>query len=238
MWNTTRIPLAVFFLASILSAAGAERGGPAVSASAPASAPAKWAVYRDKEFTLIVPSGWRDQKMPGIVLYLQGDGIGVPLVDETGDPIQIGLTIERYVNQKGTALEGARQNAAAAKRNPRLEPVKDPSVEEIKLSDGTPAAYLSVEFIKEGSRRSLQQKVFAKDANSTGWVAIGWIVCGKDSELLEKVPQLPRLLRAHIESLCFDPQKVSEDAVRKAYQPTTAPASAPASGPSGRRREN
>ncbi len=53
----------------------------------------------------MIPKGWRSlEDMPGMVLYLNGDGIGAPVGD--GGPIQIGLSVERFPKQTGTAVEG------------------------------------------------------------------------------------------------------------------------------------
>lgn len=164
---------------------------------------------------MFIPSGWRNlDELPG-PLYLNGDGLLTPPADKDG-PIQVGIAIERYPNQRGAAIEGARQNLAAGKNNPRLRTLGEGMVEQIKLTDGTDAAYLSIEFIKDGSRRSLQQKVFAKDGNSTGYVILGWIVTAKDSRFLDDHPQAAALLRAYLQSLVFDESKLSDVAVRAA----------------------
>ena len=55
-------------------------------------------------------------------------------------------------------------------------------METIKLSDGTEAMLLKVEFIKDGNRRSLQMKLVAKDTDSNAWIVSGHLVGGKESK--------------------------------------------------------
>lgn len=217
----------VVLLCSLMGAQGRRTG--TTTTSAPAKEDKPWQIIRDKEFTLGVPRGWRkiDMVLSRVHrLYMNGDGIGAPLMDETRAPIQIGMAVERYANQKVTAVEGAKQNLKVLQLNRRLKPVAPGTVKEFRLADGTDAAYLSVELIKGSSRRSFYQKVFAVDKNSTGWVVLGWIVCGKESEFLKKNPQLIAMLEAHLKSLSFAKDKFSEENLKQVYErkhPSTQP---------------
>jgi hypothetical protein len=51
---------------------------------------------------IAVPAGWRnfDNLKPNMILFRQGDGVGVPILDETRAPLQIGLTVERFAKSK------------------------------------------------------------------------------------------------------------------------------------------
>jgi len=170
------------------------------------------------------------------VLYLNADGIGAPAADQEG-PIQVGFTVERYGTTREAAAAGAKRNQESATRNPRLKVIKAGKVEELKLSDGTEGAFTRTLLLKEGSRLSLQMKLFAKDKDSRGWVVSAWIVTGKDSKFIENNPGLEQVLKAHMASLCFRPEKLSTDGVAKAHsllaqsRPASVPASSPATAP-------
>ncbi len=177
-------------------------------------------VLHEKDFSVVLPRDWRKMDLAGTHyrVYLNGDGMLTPIADATGQPIQVGLTIEPYPNQKGNVLDGARRNVAAIDRNPDLKRVGEPVYKEFKLSDGTPAVLVAVEFIKEKTRRSSYQKVFVVDKDSTGWVLSAWIVAGKDSDFAAKNPAITNILQAHVCSFCLDKDKLDVEPVKKAYK--------------------
>jgi hypothetical protein len=179
-----------------------------------------WEVVRAGKAGLAVPKGWRaiTAPSPRMVLYRKGDGLGVPAVDETGSPLQIGLSVEKYPGTKDSLAEGIKALLAAAKRNPRLELVGKESVEGLKLADGAEAKLLITEFIKEKSQRSLQVKMLVKDADSNGWVISGFIVGGKDSRIPTPNSDIAKWLRAHLTSFCLDAGKVDEAKVKAAHE--------------------
>jgi len=191
-----------------------------------------WEVVGTKEFTIAVPKGWR--KLPELVLnnvvYLNGDGIGAPVVDETGNPIQIGMAVERYGKVKDSAVEGAKRNLGTLEYDPRLKVLSKNPPQPLKLSDGTDAAFNRVLLIEDRSRKSLQMKLFAADSNSRGWVVSAWIVTGRDSQFIENNAPLENRLRAHVTSLCFDQSKFNTSALAAAYggRPTQPATVAPA----------
>lgn len=186
-----------------------------------------WDIVRDKEFTIAIPRGWRKADFllsPKIRLYLNGDGIGAPMVDETRTPIQIGMMIERYANVKESPVEGAKRNLKNMVRDSRLKPIGKGKVTALKLADGTKGALQTVEFYKGRDRKSFLQKVFAIDKHSTAWVAMAWIVCGRDSKFVKNNPKLVKRLRAYITSMCFDGAKFSDKDLRATHGlPTTKP---------------
>lgn len=169
---------------------------------------------------IAVPKGWRDSKKlgPNIVLFRGGDGIGVPAFDETRAPLQIGLTVEKFADAKEPLKSIMNDLVEAAKKAPRLELVGKETVETIRLSDGTEAMLLKVEFIKEGRRRSLQMKLVAKDAGSNAWIVSGHLVGGKESRWPTTDSTLAKWLEAHVRSFTLEATKFDAEKVNAAYK--------------------
>ncbi len=153
-----------------------------------------------------------------MVLYRGGDGIGVPALDETKAPLQIGLTVERFPSAKEPIQDIMDSLIQQAKKAPRLELVGTESAEAINLSDGTEALFLTAEFIKEGRRRSLHMKMVVKDADSTAWIVSGHLVGGKESKWPTPESDLAKWLRAHLTSLSWEEKKFDEAKLRAAYK--------------------
>ncbi len=247
MWGKTVLSTAIVAIALLGGLAGKEKAPlsrPATQ-TAPCDTQPAWEVVKGEGFTIAIPRGWRKLPMPigHHVLYVNGDGLGVPAIDETGSPIQTGLTVERYSKLDSSTMEGAKENLASLKWNRRLKVVSQDKVKALKLSDGAEAALIRVILLKDRTRRSLQLKLYAKDKDSRGWVVSAWIVTSKDSEFVAKNKSLENWLRAHVTSLCFDREKFNTAALRVAYSPAqTQPAtssrptttSAPTGGNKGR----
>ena len=189
------------------------------SAAGAAEGKKAWEKVSGEGFAIAVPAGWRTFDMGGrMVLFRQGDGIGVPLVDETGAPIQIGLTVEKFAGTTDTIEEGAKKLAQNARNNPRLKLIGEEKIEPVKLADGTDAMLVTTRFIKEGTRGSLQLKMVVKDQASNGWVVSAFLVSGKESKVPVEDSPLAKWLRAHVVSFCFDGAKMDEGAMKKAYE--------------------
>ena len=62
----------------------------------PSSAEPLWEIAVAGNGRIAVPTGWRKMEgiRPGLAIYRLGDGIGVPITDETGEPLQIGIVVE------------------------------------------------------------------------------------------------------------------------------------------------
>src|SRR5687768_16364727 len=79
-------------------------------------------IVKDADFAVAVPTGWRDnfRAPPRFAMFRNGDGIGVPMTDEAGEPLQVGLTIERFRTEKSVdnILDDLEQ---AAKSVPQLQ---------------------------------------------------------------------------------------------------------------------
>jgi hypothetical protein len=178
-----------------------------------------WEVVSFSHVRIAVPRGWRsfDGIKPHMPLYRQGDGIGVPALDETNAPLQIGLTVEKFPNTKESVDEIVSGLAENAKKVPRLELVGKESVETIELSDGTEAMLLKMEFIKERRRRSLQLKLVAKDTDSNAWIVSGHLVGGKESTWPTADSSLAKWLQTHLTSFSLDEEKFDTEKVEAAY---------------------
>lgn len=181
-----------------------------------------WEVEHSEEFSVAVPRGWRRFPLPAASrpLHLIGDGIGLPALDDTEQPLQAGFMVERFAATEEPAATGAKENLNGLKTSPLFEILGEPTVQEVKLSDGTPAALLTVEFLrKDKNRKSHFMKLFAKDQNSVGWVVTAFLVAGKDSQFATKHPEIPRRLKAQVLSFCFDKAKFSDAGVKAAHEP-------------------
>lgn len=92
------------------------------------------------------------------------------------------------------------------------------SIETIKLSDGSEAAFLKAEFIKEGTRRSLQMKLVVKDADSNAWIVTGFLAGGKESKWPTAESSLAKWLAAHVTSFSLDEKQFDAEKVKAAYK--------------------
>ena len=155
---------------------------------------------------------------PTMPLFRQGDGIGVPSVDETGAPLQIGLTVERFPAAEQSTETIGRELVKGATKDPRLEKVGKESVEAVKLFDQTEATLVTTEFIKSGNRRSLQIKLIGKDAAGQIWIVSGFLVGGRDSKWPTPTSKLGAWLRAHVISLTLTSKDVDQKSLEAAYQ--------------------
>lgn len=167
-------------------------------------------IVRIDTAALAVPKNWRTlpARSRQMLMVRSGDGIGVPATDEAGEPLQIGLTVERFPAGKDPLDVGVEQLLKSAQANPRLEIVGKESTEKLKLTDGTEAVLVTMEFVKEESRRSLQIKLLVKDAKDDGWIVSGFLVGGKESKLPTAKSDLSQWLRTSIVSFCLDATKI------------------------------
>jgi hypothetical protein len=180
----------------------------------------RWDTASFESAKIAVPQGWRimDGMKRTMPLFRQGDGIGVPSVDETGAPLQIGLTLERFPAAKESTETIGRELAKAATKDPRLEMVGKESVEAVRLFDQTEATFVTAEFIKSGDRRSLQMKLIGRDAAGKIWIATGFLVGGRDSKWPTPNSKLGAWLRAHVISLTLTNKGIDEKSLETAYQ--------------------
>lgn len=190
----------------------------ALAAEGQPSAPG-WEITSTGPVTVAVPKGWRnfDGIQPTMILFRQGDGIGVPFADETGAPLQLGLTVEKFATTTDSTEAVAKKTDEGASADPRLKGVGEAQLSPVVLSDGTEGTLLIREFIKSAHRRSLQMKLIVKDADATVWVISGYIVGGKDSQLPTPSSPLATWLRAHLLSLTMTGKAVDPATLEAAY---------------------
>ncbi|MBN2056794.1 hypothetical protein JW905_17835 [bacterium] len=174
-----------------------------------------WEAYHGDGFSIVIPSGWR--KMPSDILFLNGDGIGGPIMDETGSPLQIGFMIEFLGQMEGTLRQAAGQILESLEANHQFK-VEKKEVQEIRLSDGTEGILLITRFIKDEPRRSLYLKLLTKDHKGNGWIANAWIVAGRTSAFATAHSEPARRLRLHLASFCFDDAKLDISAIDQHYK--------------------
>ena len=169
---------------------------------------------------IAVPKGWRDFRgiRPPMIIYRQGDGIEVPVVDETRSPFQTGLTVEKLPAAKESVGEIIDGLIKGAKQAPRLELAGKETVEDVKLADGTAGKLMTAEFVKEGRRRSLQMKLVVKDDQGTAWIVSAHLVGGLQSKWPKPGSKYAKWLRAHVTSLSLDPKKFDPEHVNAAYK--------------------
>jgi hypothetical protein len=186
----------------------------------PHEASPPWSVMHEKEFSIAVPSDWHKLEFPSFktVLHLTGDGKGLPHLDETGSPLQTGMSIERFQNVRQTPEEGSAFMLRNLRADPNMEIIGEPKVESVQLSDGTHAVLQTTEFFRtDKHRRSYHMKLIAEDANKVGWVVVGWTVGGKESSMTEQKARHVQRLRAHLLSFCFDRARFTDAGVRAEY---------------------
>ncbi len=179
-----------------------------------------WQVVRVGPGSIAVPRDWRilDGLRPRTLVFRQGDGIGIPLLDDTGQPLQAGLVVEQHFSAHDDLREIAEESLAGAQGDSRLQPLADPRVEAVKLSDSTDAVFMTSVFLKEGQRRSLQLKLIARSPDSRVWMVSAFLVGGKDSRWCTVDSDLGRWLGAHVLSLTFTPKTLNAGRLRDAYR--------------------
>jgi hypothetical protein len=210
--------MTLFFALLVALADPLGTGGAAPLKTTPTSAP--WEVAAVGPASLAVPRGWRklDGLRPNTLLFRQGDGIGLPAQDDTGQPLQAGLVLEQLTDAKGSLKEVGAGIIAGAKKDARLKPTEESIVEPVKLSDSTDAIFVTSVFLKEGHRRSLQLKLIARGPDARTWMVSGFLVGGKDSRWCTPGSEMARWLRVHLMSLRLTPGNVDEKPLRAAYR--------------------
>lgn len=180
----------------------------------------RWDVATTGTVSVGVPKGWRkmDGIRPDMLIFRQGDGIGVPIVDETKAPLQIGLTVEKFAPSEDSTEAIARKTAKTALSDPRMTIAEDETIEAITLSDHTGATFLTKPLFKSTHRRSLQMKLFAKDYAGNTWVISGYIVGARDSQLPTPKSPLAIWLRAHLESATFSGKGIDPKSLEATYR--------------------
>ena len=185
------------------------------SFSPASSAEPLWEIAVAGNGRIAVPTGWRKMEgiRPGLAIFRLGDGIGVPITDETGEPLQIGIVVEG-ASPDASTLEAVTESLKRdARRDPRLD-LKNQTVQ----SFGSGAALLSNEYIKEKSRRSLQMKFVSRAPDGKFWIVSGYLVGGINNAWPAPASKLASWLRAHVTSLSWDKNGPDTATLAAAYK--------------------
>jgi hypothetical protein len=192
--------------------------GAAPPKPAPTEGPG-WVLHPGDGFALVAPAAWRrlntvENSM--LRLYLNGDGLAAPAVDASGQPVQVGLIVERRGPTSVTLVQLADKDLVGLRSDRRMADIRVGKSESFLLADGTRAVLQTVEFsrVDKGGRRTHYTKLFTVDAQGVEWHLAAWTAAGPGSAPDAK---LLALLRAHARSLTFDRTKVRTDDVAAAY---------------------
>ena len=204
----------------------AEAGQPAQVASTQGS---YWDVYRTQQFAVAIPRNWQPQKAnsPAMLLYLLREAR-----DETGEPLKVGLTIERFPGNKDTLDEGVKQLIEHFRADKRWTPQGEIRDEPVSLADGTAARLVTLHArSQDGRRRALQYKLLALDKQRVGIAISAFLTTSAASKMTDPESKIARLLWAHVTSLTLDPAKMNDAALRAAYTSHESATSQPATQP-------
>ena len=211
----------MMMIASTVRAADDEKPTTAPAADEPQE------IIKADDFAIASPRGWREnfRAPPQFVTFRQGDGIGVPKVDETKVPLQVGLTVERFRTNKSLD-DIAADLDRAAKTVIGLKPIGERQQEKLKLADGADALLITTEFMREG-RHTLQLKLVAKNAQSNAFIVSAYAAGGKDSTWPTPASALAQWLRGHVLTFVLDPKKIDPARFPGAFDPQAKPKQQP-----------
>lgn len=179
-----------------------------------------WSVVRTEDYAVAVPDGWHDVAPPAdnVVLLRVGDGIGIPPIDEHGEPLQAGMIVERREGEFENAEQITNLLLSELTDDPAAELIGEPVRTEIALCDDTPAEFVAVAFNRPAERRkAVFTQVFAIDEAKDGWVASGYLVSGPDSAVTDMESLATTWLASHVLSFCPEPTNFDVAGVRAAY---------------------
>ena len=164
----------------------------------------------ERTFTIDVPKDWSRFKPAETgtrSIYLIGDGHGVSPLDETGRPLQVGLSVERFPNDQSVQ---ARVDLLKAEtlQAPGRKLIGEVVIEAAKLKDGQDGTLMYSRFDKAPNRKSLYEKFIVADPKAGTWVVTGWIVTGPDSTLPLRDSALEKRINSYVKS--FRPRGLKE----------------------------
>ncbi len=187
--TAARVTLAV--LALFLASAGCAARAPVETASPPSAEPAAspWLEHSGEGFRIPLHRDWPTMHgeflPPGMQLHVTADGVGFPLLDEDGQPVQVGFAVE--------ARDGPYDDTSALAQEVHAEIQGDSAIERVEryLRKDTHACMgereahmLLLEFDKAGTdRKSVYLRSVVRGDDGRGWIASGWIVAGRGSSL-------------------------------------------------------
>jgi hypothetical protein len=211
---------------------------PTLAADAPASQPASaptlhatiepglyWNLLRTEQFAIGIPQKWSNlPPRPNMVLFIAKQGIK----DETRQPLDVGLSIERLSKPADSLDEEAKKLIQRYSEEKSVQLDGKPTAEHLKLSDGSDSVLVSLSIHANG-RRTYMQKLLVSGKEHR-WVISGYITAGEKSILPKSDSDMARKIRAHLQTFTLDPNKIDQNPLNRAYltpQQTAPPASQP-----------
>ncbi|MGH7176761.1 MAG: hypothetical protein ACREJC_05215, partial [Tepidisphaeraceae bacterium] len=164
-----------------------------------------WELITGDGYAIGAPAGMQPvaNLPPGAVMLRQIQSVSLPGWVNIDAPIQIILGIESFPQVRQTPEEGAASLSRAARSNVRAEFIGTDRSEAVKLSDGSSAQLLTIEFI-ERHRRTIQMKLFARGADGGGWVVTAFVVGHETNPLMTKDSMIVAWVANCMQSLCFN----------------------------------
>lgn len=162
--------------------------------------------YNDGEFSLSFPASWMPLPPSGDArLVVLSDGSTTPSTDENGEPVQVGVAVERYDGPFDDAVEFTALVVEGVRGDPAVETLHRLDTIGLRLCGDRRAEWSVFEFDKAGTdRRSQYQKVSLVDATGRGWIALAWVVAGRDSHLVAGDSALTVQLRGLLKTFCLE----------------------------------
>lgn len=209
----TAIPVALFLVICVTFISYAQD-----SAKTP---PTGTVIHKGKTWAIVAPSGWRNKSSslkPPIELYLTGGGrAGIPIVDGTLSPLQIGMSVDVLPKGSGTPEELSAQYTRELKTSGQFKLRHDVVVATIQLADGSTAILHSAEFDRiDKGLLSFYYKVISPRKDGRVVVATGWLACGKPNSFFARKSGILNVLKTCVTSIASASNKVDTRPVEKA----------------------
>lgn len=183
--------------------------------------PTRTVIHKGKTWAIVAPKDWRTSsytlKSP-TESYLTGDGrAGMPIVDGTLSPLQIGMSVDVLPKGSGTPEEISTQYTRDLKTSGIFKLRHEVAVDSIQLSDGSTALLHSSEFDRvDKGRLSFYYKTISPRKDGRVVVATGWLSCGRPGSLFAKKSGILYVLKACVTSLASESNKVDIRPAEKA----------------------
>jgi hypothetical protein len=180
---------------------------------------ASWMLATGDGCAIAVPRDWKsmDKFTPQVLIFRQSNGTdNIPTVDETGSTLQIQIIVEKIRMTPGLS-DSANILAARLMNEPKIDVLERPNGQDMKLTDGNAAFFLSTELVKNG-QHMLIMKLLTKSTEEEGFVVTGTIAAGKDSPIASGSSNLGRWLTAMVKSFVRDVSKFDPEKIKTAYK--------------------
>jgi hypothetical protein len=184
-----------------------------------------WDIAQTSEYAIIIPRNWSqviDKDVPeASTLYLVKRGV----IDETGNPVEVGLMIERFPSPERTVDEEIDRLIVRYRQLEQTELITDPLVQNVQLAGGASGQLLLLEMLTQGkvARRSSVVKLLTADENNTTWIVTGYVASGHESIIGTPQSNIFQMLLTHVSSFSLDPQTVDEQPIHEIYHAQAMP---------------